>query len=394
MPCTNQHLLIGSYAGLALMPLLASIVEVSVYVHMICSTLFTLLIGSILSLKAQNIIGHELNGTNTENMQKQENNTEYMTTRDAWMFPVIGSVVLFSLYLVFKFFPADMVNVLIKGYFYCVGTFALTASLINFLEAVLPRDFYQTVDGVFAYKLPIPHFIYTNFIAAAPADPKTSVDESLAITSLNVLCFLVSIVCGAFYLANGSWILSNLFGIAFSLQGISLISIGSTMNGLIMLWGLLIYDVFWVFGTDVMVTVAKKFDAPIKLLFPRGVGQRHSMLGLGDIVVPGIFIALMLRLDYFLQKDSKKPVQKIYFWSVIFGYLLGLSITVFVMYYFEAAQPALLYLVPTCSGSVFFTALSRGELSAWFNYTESKPEDKKDNASEIAQSGSTDKKNE
>ena len=32
-----------------------------------------------------------------------------------------------------------------------------------------------------------------------------------------------------------------------------------------MLWGLFFYDIFWVFGTDVMVTVAKLADAPIKL---------------------------------------------------------------------------------------------------------------------------------
>jgi len=51
-----------------------------------------------------------------------------------------------------------------------------------------------------------------------------------------------------------------------------------------------------------MVTVAKSFDAPIKLLFPRQFATEttklaHSMLGLGDIVIPGIFIALLLRYD-------------------------------------------------------------------------------------------------
>jgi hypothetical protein len=40
------------------------------------------------------------------------------------------------------------------------------------------------------------------------------------------------------------------------------------------------------------VTVAKSFDAPIKLLFPRqfpteSTKMLHSMLGLGDIVIPG-----------------------------------------------------------------------------------------------------------
>lgn len=50
------------------------------------------------------------------------------------------------------------------------------------------------------------------------------------------------------------------------------------------------------------VTVAKSFDAPIKLLFPRALDLAaakapFSMLGLGDIVIPGIFVAIVLRYD-------------------------------------------------------------------------------------------------
>lgn len=40
--------------------------------------------------------------------------------------------------------------------------------------------------------------------------------------------------------------------------------------------GLFVYDVFWVFGTDVMVSVATKFDAPIKLIFPRAPGRAST----------------------------------------------------------------------------------------------------------------------
>ena len=53
-----------------------------------------------------------------------------------------------------------------------------------------------------------------------------------------------------------------------------------------------------------MVSVAKSFDAPIKLLFPRGPvnvldssKRPFSMLGLGDIVIPGLYVALILRMD-------------------------------------------------------------------------------------------------
>jgi minor histocompatibility antigen H13 len=94
-----------------------------------------------------------------------------------------------------------------------------------------------------------------------------------------------------------------LFGLAFAVNGVELLHLNNIVTGCILLGGLFVYDVFWVFGTDVMVTVAKSFEAPIKLVFPqdfleKGVyGTHFAMLGLGDIVIPGIFIALLLRFD-------------------------------------------------------------------------------------------------
>jgi len=63
--------------------------------------------------------------------------------------------------------------------------------------------------------------------------------------------------------------------------------------GCMLLGGLFIYDIFWVFGTEVMVFVAKSFEGPIKLMFPmdlleKGLSANNfGMLGLGDIVIPG-----------------------------------------------------------------------------------------------------------
>ena len=68
-----------------------------------------------------------------------------------------------------------------------------------------------------------------------------------------------------------------------------MLSLGSYSTGVILLCGLFVYDVFWVFGTEVMVSVAKGLNAPIKLLFPKALGvtpMPFSMLGLGDIVIP------------------------------------------------------------------------------------------------------------
>ena len=81
------------------------------------------------------------------------------------------------------------------------------------------------------------------------------------------------------------------------MQGIAMLNLGSTQVGMILLWGLFFYDIFWVFFTPVMVTVAKNIDGPIKLLFPTTSSWEHfNMLGLGDIVIPGMLLARSTRI--------------------------------------------------------------------------------------------------
>ena len=71
------------------------------------------------------------------------------------------------------------------------------------------------------------------------------------------------------------------------------------------------------------------------------------MLGLGDIVVPGVFVALALRYDYqrFLAKGGEGyNFSRPYFTAAVLAYVAGLATTMTVMHVFKAAQPALLYL--------------------------------------------------
>lgn len=166
-----------------------------------------------------------------------------------------------------------------------------------------------------------------------------------------------------------------------------------------------------------MVTVATTLDVPIKLVFPGP--NRGGMLGLGDIVLPGIMMALALRFDlylYYLRKpsppahihslepsSSSKPkptyesakgkwgerwwtrslpvsalppsiagsiFPKVYFYASVVGYVLGMVVTVIVLNVFHHAQPALLYLVPGVLGALWGTALARGELGLMWNYSE------------------------
>jgi len=157
------------------------------------------------------------------------------------------------------------------------------------------------------------------------------------------------------------------------------------------MWGLFFYDIFWVYGTDVMVTVAKSFDAPIKLLFPIDweTGKK-SMLGLGDIVIPGVFVALALKydIDHRLKLAGKDihSVATPYFNFCFGGYIFGILTTFAVMVIFDHPQPALLFLVPTCTISVFIRAVIDGKIKELFAYDETEhkkiyqPEDSSDNA--------------
>ena len=68
------------------------------------------------------------------------------------------------------------------------------------------------------------------------------------------------------------------------------------------------------------------------------------MLGLGDIVIPGIFIALALRYDHARAEKTQTAFRKPYFVVTLTAYVVGLLATMTVMHTFGKAQPALLYL--------------------------------------------------
>jgi minor histocompatibility antigen H13 len=117
-----------------------------------------------------------------------------------------------------------------------------------------------------------------------------------------------------------------------------------------------------------MVTVAKNFDVPIKLMFPfdwNSDPAKFSILGLGDIVIPGIFVALCLKYD--IDKNIRsvpdlRNVKTPLFNSCFIGYIAGIIMTYAAMYFTAHAQPALLYLVPCCTIAVLGKGYLSGEL--------------------------------
>lgn len=108
------------------------------------------------------------------------------------------------------------------------------------------------------------------------------------------------------------------------------------------------------FGTEVMVKVATGVKGPIKFIFPKVLPapaemtrEHFSMLGLGDVVVPGFFIAFLLSFDAYNARkegvDTAASAQwrKPYFHTACVLYVLSLVVTVVVMLYFKHAQVGL-----------------------------------------------------
>ncbi|KAG6533103.1 hypothetical protein ZIOFF_006964 [Zingiber officinale] len=283
-----------------------------------------------------------------------------------------------------KFFSKDLVNAVLTCYFFVIGIVALsyvTAILFEMRSVLMiftiiiakSTSIVTKTDcndsclknlGMLFFSLkyisglPMPLWsmaiflliVYSIFLVAA---------ASLEFTRSQVVASIPGTFFCVWYALKKHWLANNILGIAFCIQGIEMLSLGSFKTGAILLVGLFFYDIFWVFLTPVMVSVAKSFDAPIKLIFPTSDAARPiSMLGLGDIVIPGIFVALALRFDVSRGKQIR------YFNSAFLGYTIGLVLTIIVMNWFQAAQPALLYIVPGVIGFLAAHCLWNGEVKS------------------------------
>jgi minor histocompatibility antigen H13 len=142
-----------------------------------------------------------------------------------------------------RYVPMEYVNIGARVYFCLLGVLVMQTQasyvmhsaeeLIAQGEAEEAGDVMQESDVMFLW---IPYM---------------EVRRSFTIKDMYALVF--SLVVALWYTYNHHWLPSNLLGICFAVQGIELIQIGSFQNAVMLLAGLFLYDIFWVFGTDVMV---------------------------------------------------------------------------------------------------------------------------------------------
>ncbi|KAF7508480.1 hypothetical protein GJ744_009193 [Endocarpon pusillum] len=434
------------------------------YLHILASALFLVYIAAHASLSIPSSAAppsrKRRDAHDDESMDEEPEvvaeSKEALKPKDAILFPLLAGLTLSSLYFIIKWLDDPSTLNKILSYYYLqigavCGTKFFKDSFVVVRSFLLPNQYeelgrlwrinrskhrYDLVgdksDSEQAYrKSPLPGRLHRLPIPTKVADrvwkfrsllyAKCSLNFHIhklssikvPVDILDALAISTSLaVVGFFTFLYKPWYISNLIGFTFCYSSMQYMSPTTFWTGTLVQSALFFYDIYFVFFTPMMMTVATKVDIPIKLLFPRpafseGAIGGLSILGLGDIMIPGMMIAHALRFDLYLHylKQSKtvegklekaiylpvsgawgerfwvgrsvagpdlraKAFPKTYFKAGLVGYSVSLIVTLLVMQILACGQPALLYLVPGVLSALWGTAAMKGELDQMWNYTE------------------------
>lgn len=455
----------------------------TVYLHLLVSALFPIYAGAHASLSrpasaAKPPKGTRKRGHRHDDAEDKEQAMEGFSPLDAILLPLFAGLVLASLYFLIKWLedPA-LLNQILNWYFAIFGLWSLARIFRDgmgiFTSFVFPEIYNlggkvwevdaerrksklvssPSVEG----SSPVPGPSSTPLLPSKIKDvlwtlrelPSRQLEVCIYIHEMvqaqfkigpqGITSLVLAIVALLYFnLIAKPWWLTNILGFSFAYSSLQIISPTTSWTGTLVLGALFIYDIYFVFFTPIMVTVATQLDIPAKLIFPRRSRPNEDptrpasfMLGLGDIVLPGMMIGFALRFDlylFYLRKQIPKSFQnagsiedaandqagkkagdsevvkatwypatggwgerfwtpktdlleskrfkgtvfpKTYFRASLIGYLLAMICTLGVMDVYGQAQPALLYLVPGVLGSLWGTALVNGDIKTLWAFDES-----------------------
>ncbi|XP_022268281.1 signal peptide peptidase-like 2A isoform X1 [Canis lupus familiaris] len=308
--------------------------------------------------------------TNTEDRETRRKKDEYLTFSPLTVviFVVVCCVMMVLLYFFYKWLVYVMIAI------FCIAS---AMSLYNCLAALIRKIPCGQCTFMFRGK---------------------SIEVRLIL--LSGLCIAVAVVWAVFRNEDRwAWILQDILGIAFCLNLIKTLKLPNFKSCVILLGLLLLYDVFFVFitpfitknGESIMVELAagpfgnnEKNDGnlveataqpsapheklPVVIRVPKLAYfsvmsvclMPVSILGFGDIIVPGLLVAYCRRFD--VQTGSSS----IYYVSSTIAYAVGMILTFVVLVLMKKGQPALLYLVPCTLVTASIVAWRRKEMKKFW----------------------------
>ncbi|KAJ8477549.1 hypothetical protein OPV22_021276 [Ensete ventricosum] len=277
-----------------------------------------------------------------------------INTTSAILFVVVASCFLILLYKLMSFWFVELLVVL-----FAIGG---VEGLQTCLVAMLSRWFKRAGETF----IKVPFFGAVSYLTLA----------------VSPFCVAFAVLWAVYRRVSFAWIGQDVLGIALIITVLQIVRVPNLKVGMVLLSCAFLYDIFWVFVSkrwfheSVMIVVARgdrtaEDGVPMLLKIPRMFDPwgGYSIIGFGDILLPGLLIAFSLRYDW----AARKNLQTGYFlWSMV-AYGSGLLITYVALNLMDGhGQPALLYIVPFTLGTLLTLGWRRGELTNLF--TKGEPE--------------------
>ncbi|XP_065859595.1 signal peptide peptidase-like 4 [Euphorbia lathyris] len=279
-----------------------------------------------------------------------------INTTSAILFVVIASCFLVMLYKLMSAWFMDVLVVL-----FCIGGIeGLQTCLVALLSCF--RWFQHAGES----------FIKLPFVGAV----------SHLTMAVSPFCIVFAVIWAIHRRVSFAWIGQDILGIALIITVLQIVHVPNLKVGTVLLSCAFLYDIFWVFVSklwfkdSVMIVVARgdksgEDGIPMLLKIPRMFDPwgGYSIIGFGDIILPGLLVTFALRYDWL----TKKNLRTGYFLWAMTAYGLGLLITYVALNLMDGhGQPALLYIVPFTLGTFLTLGKKRGELKAL--WTRGEPE--------------------
>lgn len=296
-----------------------------------------------------------------------------ITPLHAVAFVIVSSGFLLLLYFVDLYFFVTIMY---------LGSAALATNIIVFYPAI--KKIGRKIHG---YIVGIKSETYSEYMSLGQAQFDIPfLFGQLLSTGLSVLWYF-------FKDSNWVWLIQDFMGISVCIMFLAAVRLPNLKVATILLGLAFFYDIFFVFispyffDSSVMVEVAtgpttahddenycEKYPTddtcqttqlPMLLVVPTfsSYESTESMLGLGDIVLPGLLLVWCARLDMRRYGSlSSESASKGYLPMALLGYALGLLVANLAVDYFKAGQPALLYIVPLTLGPVLYRSYNSKSL--------------------------------
>ncbi|KAK8502952.1 hypothetical protein V6N12_054177 [Hibiscus sabdariffa] len=279
-----------------------------------------------------------------------------INTTSAVLFVVIASCFLVMLYKLMSFWFVEVLVVL-----FCIGGVeGLQTCLVAFLACF--RWFRRFAES----------FIKVPFFGAVS-------HLTLAVCPF---CIAFTVLWAVYRRISFAWIGQDILGIALIITVLQIVRVPNLKVGTVLLGCAFLYDIFWVFVSkwwfheSVMIVVARgdksgEDGIPMLLKIPRMFDPwgGYSVIGFGDIILPGLVVAFSLRYDWL----AKKNLRAGYFVWAMTAYGVGLLVTYVALNLMDGhGQPALLYIVPFTLGTFITLGKKRGDLETL--WTRGEPE--------------------